>query len=222
MSLKPLKKTDSDKEWLSGRRDARRAISPEYHLIVTEGTKTEPQYFGEIKMHINTRFRERIQLEVYGEGKNTVSLFEAAKQIVEKSPNGYKHIWIVYDTDDFSAESIDAVQVLCKENSNKGRRYHAIWSNQCIELWYLLYFSFFQSDINRRDYNPKLNECLKGISAGEYKKNRIDMFSVLRPYMETAISNAKKLNSINEGRTPSKSAPGTKVYELIEAIKPYI
>jgi hypothetical protein len=48
------------------------------------------------------------------------------------------------------------------------------------------------------------------------------MYTVLRPFLEMAIVNAKKLNTINKGRTPTASAPGTKVYELIEKLIPYL
>jgi hypothetical protein len=48
------------------------------------------------------------------------------------------------------------------------------------------------------------------------------MYAVLRPFMEVAITNAKKLEVINMGRQPSNSAPGTKVYELIEKLRPYL
>ena len=40
--------------------------------------------------------------------------------------------------------------------------------------------------------------------------------------MDYAIGNAKRLNALNEGKLPSKAAPGTKVYELIEILKPYL
>jgi hypothetical protein len=40
--------------------------------------------------------------------------------------------------------------------------------------------------------------------------------------MEAAIVNAKKLDQINTGKLPSASAPGTKVYELVEKLKPYL
>ena len=56
-------------------------IRPEYHLIVTEGTDTEPAYFGAIQAIINKQYPERIQLKVFGVGDNTVSLFEKAKQL---------------------------------------------------------------------------------------------------------------------------------------------
>ena len=48
------------------------------------------------------------------------------------------------------------------------------------------------------------------------------MFDVLRPYMDDAIRNAKMLEEINTGRTPSKSAPGTMVHYLIRTLKPYL
>lgn len=79
-----------------------------------------------------------------------------------------------------------------------------------------------QSDIHRSEYWPKLTECLKKIGVGEYAKNRTDMYHILRPYMDTAIANAKSLDAINYGKAPSKAAPGTKVYELVERLKPYL
>lgn len=197
-------------------------IHPEYHLIVTEGTDTEPAYFGAIKETINRQYPEKIQLDIFGEGNHTIGLFEKAKRLAENSSNVYKHVWVVYDTDDFPAEHIDRLLKLCDENSTEETEFHAIWSNQCIELWFLLHFSFMQSDIHRVEYWPKLTEHLKQIDAGEYEKNRKDMYQVLRPYMEYAIGNAKRLNAINQGKLPSKAAPGTKVYELIEKLLPYL
>lgn len=221
MSLKPIKKSDAGKDWITKRRDTRRSISPEYHLIITEGTKTEPQYFGAIKKRINERFRERIQLEIFGEGDNTVNLFEIAKERVKESPNKYKHVWIVYDTDDFPKENIDAVPILCKEASTEECQYHAIWSNQCIELWYLLHFSYMHSDLHRTEYYPKISEALSKCGAGKYQKNRDDMFDVLEPYMDDAIKNAIRLQNNNVNKSPSNSLPGTKVYELVKKLKPY-
>ena len=197
-------------------------IHPEYHLIVTEGTDTEPAYFGAIKDIINKRYPEKIHLDVFGEGDNTISLFGRAKLLSKNNSNIYKHVWIVYDTDDFPAEHIDGVLQLCVENSTEETTFHAVWSNQCIELWFLLHFSFMQSDIHRREYWPKLTEHLKQIDADEYAKNRKDMYQVLYPYMDYAIGNAKRLNALNEGKLPSKAAPGTKVYELIDILKPYL
>ena len=221
MSLKPPKRSDLNKPWMK-KPDRAIKIRPEYHLIVTEGTDTEPAYFGAIQEIINKDYPEKIQLKIFGMGDNTVSLFEKAKRLAKDNPNGYRHVWIVYDTDDFPAEHIDRVVQLCIAHSTDEIEYHAVWSNQCIELWFLLHFGFLQSDIHRSEYWSKLTECLKKIDVGEYTKNRTDMYYILRPYMDAAIDNAKSLDAINYGKAPSKAAPGTKVYELVERLRPYL
>lgn len=194
-----------------------------YHLIASEGTETEPQYFGAIQRIINSKYRDRIQLKVEGIGDNTVNLLMKARQYVQNNGVVFKHVWIVYDTDDFPAENIDMVAQLCQEYNAQGETiYHAVWSNQCVELWYLLHFMYMDTDIDRSRYWPKLSDCLKNMGAGSYEKNRPDMYEVLRPYMDIAIANAKRLDKQNEGRKPSESAPGTKVYELVEMLRPYL
>ena len=171
---------------------------------------------------INQQYRGRIQLDIYGEGDNTLSLFEKARKRVSENPNGYKHVWVVYDTDDFPPDHINKTAELCHQNTTDDTQYHAVWSNQCIELWFLLHFSYFQSDIDRKEYWPKLTEWMESIGKGKYSKGREDMYNILRPFMDQAIRNAKNLEKINDGRPPANSAPGTKVYELIEKLRPYL
>ena len=79
-----------------------------------------------------------------------------------------------------------------------------------------------QADLHRSAYWPKLTEFLKSIGAGDYKKNRDDMFDLLYPYIDSAISNAKKLEEINDGKKPSESAPSTKGYQIIEHLRNYL
>jgi len=120
MSLKPLKKSDLGKDWVRKDRYVRKiGIQPEYHLIVTEGTDTEPNYFEAIKKIINEKYSDRIVLRVEGKGDNTLNLFEKARESAS-GPNDYKHVWIVYDTDDFPADHINRTAELCK-NTEGGR-----------------------------------------------------------------------------------------------------
>lgn len=70
MSLKPPKKSDMGKRWMKPRRDKSILLRPEYHLIVTEGTATEPQYFEVIRDIINRQYKDKIQIDIYGEGDN--------------------------------------------------------------------------------------------------------------------------------------------------------
>ncbi len=220
--MKPPKKSDLDKQWMRGRHRPNVPFQPEYHLIITEGTKTEPQYFEAIRQVINSSFHDKIKLEIYGEGGNTLWLLERARQRVRNSAIIYKHVWIVYDTDDFPAEHINRTAQECITLSGEETQYHALWSNQCIELWFMLHFNYVDADLHRSEYYPKLSEWLLNIGQGEYAKNRADIYNILRPFLKDAIRNAKRLNEKNQHLPPSSAAPGTRVYELLELLKPYL
>lgn len=222
MSLKPEKKSDLGKSWMKPRKDRHIKIQPEYHLIVSEGTDTEPAYFKALKNQINVNYPGRIRMDIHGRGESTVSLFEKARNLAETSPNVYKHVWVIFDTDDFPPADVNKTVELCNKETNSETYYHALWSNQCIELWFLLHFSYFHSDIHRRDYWPKLSKKLTELGKGTYRKNRDDMFEILQPFIANAVSNAERLDRDNAGKTPSASAPGTRVYKLVKLLLPYL
>lgn len=219
MSPKPDKKSDAGKSWMKSRRDRKRIIAPECHLIVTEGEKTEPLYFESLKAEINRNYPNRVGIRIcgVGQGYNTLTLLEYAVKCAEQD-GCYKHVWVVYDKDDFPDSHFDETAVRCRKLSNEAVVYHALWSNECIELWFLLHFMYLQSDIPRHEYPKKLTEYF----GSEYRKNRSDMYSLLKPHLEKAIKNAKKLELLHEGMPPSRSAPGTTVYEIFEHLKPYL
>ncbi|MBO6231165.1 MAG: RloB domain-containing protein [Ruminiclostridium sp.] len=222
MSLKPPKKSDVSKHWMNPRKSKEILIQPEYHLIVTEGTDTEPQYFESIKTRINSKYQGKIYLEIYGEGDNTLSLLKKAQKRALGSSTIFKHVWIVFDTDDFPPDHINRTVEKCLSMTNEETEYHALWSNQCVELWFMLHFNYIDADLHRSEYFPKLTEWMSNIGCGKYEKNRKDMFDILMPYLDNAIDNAKKLNAINKNKTPANSSPGTQVYKLLELLKPYL
>lgn len=222
MSMRPVKKTDAGKSWISKRRDSKRKIAPEYHLILSEGTCTEPLYFDRIKKLINQKYTGRIHLEVVGKGDNTLNLFHQAKSYVEQSNVIYKHIWLIYDKDDFPPEHFDQTAELCERETNEECNYHAIWSNPCFELWFLLHFMYLQANIHRSAYESKLTERMKERALGIYAKTRKDMFDTLRPYLDEAVLHSKQLEQIHKENLPSVAAPCTKVHILVEKLRSYI
>lgn len=58
-------------------------------------------------------------VNIYGEGQNTLNLFDRARSRVQHSSNVYKHIWIVYDTDDFPQDYINRTAELCEQSSTE-------------------------------------------------------------------------------------------------------
>lgn len=223
MSKKPIKKSDEDKNWISKRKDRAIKSKLEYHLIVCEGTKTEPNYFNATKNKISKDNREKISIKVIGKGRGTISLLEEAIKEVKKSLNYISNVWLVYDRDEFTEESFNEVVQKCKElNKVSSTIYHPIWSNECIEIWFLLHFIKIKSSIGRKECIKKLNEIFKKNNLGKYLKNDEGLYDKLRPYLNDAIANAKWLENQYIDKIPSKMNPCTKVYELIELLNKYI
>ncbi len=216
----------SSTPWLRPRKSRGIPVSPQYHLIVTEGTKTEPNYFRGLQHDIDTvengRYRGKIQLEIKGMGMNTLSLLKTAENHVRCSINPIRHVWVVFDKDDFPADNFDMTCKRCRELSNGRITYHALWSNQCIELWFLLHFTYFQEDISRKAYYSKLSGHLKHLGVKRYDKNLPHIYEILKPYFPRASENAKKLQRLHKGLLPSQSAPQTMVYQLFDLLARYI
>ena len=220
MSLHPPKHNEKNK-WPNKRSGKKKRVYLDYNLIVSEGTKTEPYYFNALKARINSKESNRVQVDIKGTGLNTIGLLEYAKKLVANNANGYRHVWLVYDKDDFPEDHFNQMVEACKTiNKDSETEYHAIWSNQCMELWFLLHYSFFQSDLHRSEYYPKLSAVFE--KSGEYKKNREDIFDLLYPKLGDAIMNAERLEEENRGRTPSESAPGTMMHIMMKKFKPYL
>ncbi len=204
-----------------------RIILPERHLFVTEGTKTEPNYLNGLVDLICKRYGTRVkkQFDIIGEGDNTLNLLYKAESYQQNESDDYQHIWIIYDKDDFPADSFDNTLNRCnainKRYKTEGRdtRFHVIWSNQCIELWFVLHFDYLQSDIDRNQYRDILSTHI----GRHYEKNDPEIFATLHPKLNKAIKNAKRLmNNYPAESPPSQRAPVTNAYELVEHLREYI
>ena len=135
-------------------------------------------------------------------------------------------IWCVYDKDSFPPEHFNGVEHRARQLSrnNPDLQYHAAWSNECIELWFLLHFAYYTSNNHRTEYISFLNDKFRKLGIGKYQKNMRDIFEILMKYgnLKLAIRYAKRIIKDGEGKTPTEIAPGTKVYELVEELVKYL
>lgn len=224
MSNKPLKKTDKNKPWIEKRRNKIIKIQPEYHMIICEGTKTEPNYFIKMKEIINAKHEGKIEVDIKGKGRGTTELLKEAIKEVNNSKNYISHAWIVYDKDEFSEKSFNDVYNECnKINRDNDTIFHPIWSNECIEIWFLMHFDTIDTAINREECIKKLNDIFKDKNLGTYKKNDAKIYDKLEMYIETALNNARWLSKKYEDEIlPSNRQPSTEIYKLIEMLKAYM
>lgn len=222
---------NEEQNWYNKKRNKSILIQPEQHLIVCQGEKTEPNYFKGIETKINNKYKNKISIEILSDNVSCMELLETAKEKVKTDKRKqikYKHVWLVYDKDDFPSDEfdnilpkIDAVNEKNKENDEP--EYHVLWSNQCIEFWFLIHFIDLRVNIDRKAYIDKLSENFKKYKIkGKYIKNDSQIYKKLEKYQDDAIRRAEKIIKENKEKTPSNITPGTKVYEIIKYLKAYL
>jgi hypothetical protein len=204
-----------------GRRPATRAPRRSF-LIVCEGAVTEVRYFEAFPV------RKDVHVAVRGEGKNTLSLIEAAvvhatRAVLDEAP--YDEVWVVYDHDDFGADRFNrAADEIRAIDDSRPEHWQAAWSHQAFEVWYLLHFQFFDGQLHRHLVNKKLGELLQQhCGRTGYRKNDPQLYNLLLPHQPRALKHAEQLARKHRvdpfGDTPPAQAnPCTQVYRLVEAL----
>ena len=210
------------------------------HLVYAEGTKTEPYYIESVKKEIASKYRcKQNQIEIITAGNgtsyNTTGLVKFAKNDVKsriQKGEHIDHVWIFFDQDDFPRENfVNAHNMINKINNSKELNadgfkfdketeisWHSCFSNECFELWYCLYFNFYDVANTRKEYKRILNAKLT--KGGSYSKTKEDMHQHLvmnGGSIESAINFSKKLSGLHDLTNPS-----TGVYEFAEYFKSYM
>jgi len=187
-------------------------------LIVCEGTKTEPDYFRAL---VSNDYSEVRSEEIIGEGRSTVALVERTMQIRAEieSRKGLKfdRVWVVFDRDD-NEDFNEAIALAGKYG------FHAAWSNNAFELWYLLHFQYCDTAITRYAYIEKLESAirsLKGDNSFVYKKGDGQMYTLLQETGDEskAIRWARNLRKNYSGNDFAKMDPCTMVFKLVEELR---
>jgi hypothetical protein len=213
---KPVKISDRDKEWFLRGQKARRVEAlpvRERLLIVCEGEKTEPNYFEAIKDELPPRV---VEVEISGEGDNTLRLVEKAQALRDERANGdypFDQVWVVFDRDSFPPSDFDNAILKAESHGMK-----TAWSNEAFELWYVLHFEYRNTDMPRTEYQGKLTNLM----GRPYAKNAPEMYQLLSQMgnLAQAIAWARRLHGdVLAARTPpSRANPCTTVYALVETL----
>lgn len=198
------------------------------YYIFCEGQQTEPQYFSGFKKYIesNPIYKDMVLVEIEPCGAETMRVIGQAEEYVRKNKITKGQIWCVYDKDSFPAERFNGVleRAEALNSQNEDVQYHAAWSNECIEFWFILHFSYYTSNNHRSEYIEFLNNKFAELGIGKYAKNMENIFDVLLEHGNPmlAIRYAKRIINEHQGMTPTMIAPGTKVYELVEELVKYL
>jgi len=191
-------------------------------LIVSEGSKTEPLYFEEIR---NTYRLHSANVAVQPSGwgtdpKNVVKyachLFKNGDAQKRIRPRSFEKVFAVFDRDDhtnyFEALSIANATNNSLLNDAKQRiEFHAIASIPCFELWLLLHFEDIQHWLHRDEVFQRLKQHM-----ASYSKGRGQCFEETRDQLEIAFERARRLSQ--DGSPFIDTIPYTGIHELVELL----
>ena len=215
-------------KWKKKRRQEHLEMKKHRYYIFCEGQQTEPLYFAAFKKLIeeNPVYKDMLLIEIEPCQAETMRVIGMAEDYVKKNKITKGQIWCVYDKDSFPSERFNSVveRAECLNEEDTEVQYHAAWSNECIEFWFLLHFAYYTANNHRSEYISFLNDKFKEFGIGKYQKNMQNIFKILLDYgnPSLAIRYAKRIIKDGQGRTPTEIAPGTKVYELVEELVKYL
>jgi hypothetical protein len=228
----------------TGRRERKagtRAMKERQWLVVCEGEKTEPNYFRGLidYLHIEKEGRDiSSSVHIHGVGRNTESLMMSVEGFFEKVDEEYGamlipygNIAVVFDRDSFGrgqfnhAISMGHMQEIEHPDIHE---YVSAWSNESFELWILLHFQYFDSALDRRTLNDKLTDIFRkgGVLSkresysGSMKSKDSLFYDIIRcgGRVESAVKNARRLDSRFIDNKYADHNPRTKVYKLVELL----
>lgn len=180
------------------RKQAQRA-SYDRILIVTEGTKTEPNYFGEIR----TTFRlhtANVGIFPGALGTAPVNVVEYARQLFVEGdrhrripPRAFDRVYAVFDRDDHASyhDALTRAEQLDGKLRNDGKQkvpFKAVASVPNFELWLLLHFENIQSPIHRDEAIVRLRAHFP-----DYAKGATNAYAVTSPHRPAALERAAAL-----------------------------
>ena len=191
-------------------------------LIVSEGSKTEPNYFNEIRAAYRLH-TANVQVRASQLGTAPIQVVQYARQLFEVGdrhkniqPRAFEQVYAVFDRDDHDsyfnalrlAESLDGK---LKNDLKSLVVFKAIASVPSFELWLLLHFDNILAPIHRDEVMRRLMRYLPA-----YEKGNDRAFETTREHLELATQRADALAS----RFTADSAPEpyTAIAELVKRL----
>lgn len=189
-------------------------------LIVSEGSKTEPNYFKEIQRHyrLHTANVAVHHSELGTSPKQVVQyaldLFKKGDPKKQIQPRAFEQVYTVFDRDDHASyvEALQLASAINEKNVTNDLKqkiiFKAIASVPSFELWLLLHFEDVQAPIHRDEALRRLKGHVEG-----YEKGNTGVFTTTKAHLEIAKSRARTLATKFTAYTDPE--PFTAVHEVV-------
>jgi hypothetical protein len=169
-------------------------------LVVCEG-ETEVDYLCELARSL------RIHVHICkGDGTDPKSIVNTAKRKLKEDGVKYDKVFCVFDRDNDLSSFLEAIE-LCKS-----RKFIAIVSNPCFELWPYLHFQVRESGFGGPQQMLKALKKLPGLEG--YDKDGVQIFNATIHFIDMACKRASSL--VSKQHDDPKEDPFTNLHILIK------
>lgn len=192
-------------------------------LVVCEGQKTEPLYFGGIRKE--HRLSSSLVVICDCSGKTApLQIVEAAAELFRKgNPHEgieakcFDRIYAVFDRDQHDSyrqalERAEALNNKMENDEGNAVPFEAVPSNPCFELWLLLHYEDVTSLQPCGDVVKKLRKHYE-----DFQKNDPDSYERTKDNLSEALKNARRLEKTSSPLSEKK--PYTAVHKLVDALR---
>jgi hypothetical protein len=185
-------------------------------LMVCEGEKTEPYYFGGLRLHYRL---SSANIEITpAEGTDPISIVSFA----EARLNEYDRVFCIFDRDGHQNYEAAVSRVAQSAEGHAGQLV-AITSWPCFEFWLLLHFGYSAAPFNAAGTKSSCDRVISQLMnhIPDYTKGKRPIYDLLAPKIRDALRHASRLH--RENLQTGSTNPSTRVHELVEyliALKP--
>lgn len=188
-------------------------------LIVSEGSKTEPNYFKEIRSAYRLQ-TANVEVQPSELGTEPIQVVQFTKDLFENGhphkqiqPRAFEQVYAVFDRDDHRTyfDALKLAESLDRKLRNDNRqpvRFKAIASVPSFELWLLLHYEDIQAPLHRDEVMRRLKRHIPG-----YEKGECGAFNRTRDTLPTATERAQRLAARFTAYTDPE--PYTAIGELV-------
>lgn len=191
-------------------------------LIVTEGSKTEPLYLGEIRSQYRLQ-TANVQVQHSRFGTEPIQIVEYAEQLFVNGdeakniqPRAFEQVYVAFDRDDHDTyhnalARTAALNGKLRNNLKQPVKFEAIASVPCFELWLLLHFEEVQAPLHRTEVYQRLRQYLP-----HYDKGQTGHYAQTRQNLADASQRAEHLAQLSTAHNGTE--PYTDMFRLVHLL----
>lgn len=168
-------------------------------LIVSEGSKTEPNYFSEIRAAYRLH-TANVEVQPSKLGTAPIQVVRYARELFEngdRSKNiqrrAFEQVYAVFDRDDHLSyfDALKLAEALVGKFRNDAKQpvvFKAVPSRPSFELWLLLHYENIQAPLHRDEVMRRLKQYIP-----DYEKGAGRAFAITREHLALATQRAEQL-----------------------------